>query len=117
MDNLTPEEIQQLAAMLSNEDSVGDLQTRIKYDRLRKPGIPQGTQAGNVYVAANPMEHLGNFLQGFTADRDAKKAQMQIDALRKQNDAARAAYMRRIPMMGQTPDDNQRIAPPYNGPV
>lgn len=42
---------------------------------LRNQPMPEGREAGRLYVAANPLEHLGTGLQKFAAMRDAKRLQ------------------------------------------
>jgi hypothetical protein len=103
---MTPEQIQQLAELLSNEDSIGQMQGDIKYNRNNRLGSPQGRMAGNVYVAGNPLEHLGNALQDIHGIREDKKLKMQIDALRGKNNQARAGYMQGIQKAGQMYDPN-----------
>jgi hypothetical protein len=42
-------------------------------EALRGVATPEGRQAGNVYMAANPLEHLGVGLQRFAGQRKARE--------------------------------------------
>ena len=94
LDNLSEEELQQLIALGSLPDEQNALQDQIKQAQMiRNRQAPQGTQAGRVYVAANPLEHLAYAMQGIKADRDIKNLRsQQQDVLRRQNEG-RMSYL------------------------
>ena len=102
--NLSPEDIQQLSELLSNQDQVGDLNKDTDYQHQLQAGLrpPEGRQAGRVYVAANPLEHLGNLLQTLQSQKAVKSDDAQIKGLRDKINLGRAAGIRGIAGLGQT---------------
>jgi len=53
---------------------------------------PQGRQQGNVYTAANPMEHLGHFLSGIGKRRNLRKARKEIEKAKEGRQKGRRAF-------------------------
>jgi len=52
-------------------------------EALRDMKSPEGRDTGRVYVAANPLEHIGSGLQRFAGMRDAKAAAEAAAGIRK----------------------------------
>jgi small-conductance mechanosensitive channel len=58
---------------------------------LRSRQAPQGREVGNVYVAANPLEHLASGIERYKAGKQVKELQAQsADLMGKQTKGRRA---------------------------
>lgn len=128
---LPPELVEALMAGALTEEELAALDKKLaQAEALRNQMFrsPEGRQAGNVYVAANPLEHIGNFMQGYAGMKQGKELESQrtgvLDAERKrQRDYADAVlYPKGRPMQqleslrGWKPDikpfDPNSIEPP-----
>lgn len=95
LENLTPEQIQQLVALGVIPDKQGDLSQQYEIaNQLRSQATPDMRGNGRVMVAANPLEHLGTGLQRYAGQRDMKRIEGEQDALRKQQTAGREMFLR-----------------------
>ena len=96
-DQFSPEELQALLELGTVPDQVKEAARREQQARqtFAQP-TPEGRQAGRIYMAANPMEHLGRGIQQYAAlqDRDAQRD--RIDALRQQQVAGRQSFLNQL---------------------
>ena len=73
--SFTEEELAEIAAKIQSAEGMRD-------QAFAAGGGPQGRQAGNVFVAANPLEHVGNAMQGYGAMKRADKYTAEQGKLR-----------------------------------
>ncbi len=119
--NLDPATIQQLMELGIIPGQLEQSQSDIQAAQATQsaPG-PYGRQAGGLYQAANPMEHLANALRKFKA-RDAEAdARASADQLRQDQTSARRAFFDAYTNRGSTPGFNPmanmlRIRNPHAG--
>lgn len=64
---------------------------------LRGMATPEGRQAGRVYVAANPLEHLGTGIQKYRAGKKAQGIEDELARTRKRIGTNVATYGKNIP--------------------
>jgi hypothetical protein len=93
IEDVTEEELKllmQLGIIPSQlEQATGELEglrEDMRYD------TPEGRQAGKIYVAANPLEHLGEFTSNLSAGYERKKTQALIDELRRKQAQGRETF-------------------------
>jgi hypothetical protein len=66
----TEDQIQQILSLAGLEGDQARLGEQLDLAKaLRKPGAPEGRQAGNVYVASNPLEHIGDVGQYYRGNQ------------------------------------------------
>ena len=95
LENMTPEQIEQLIALGVIPEQQSDLQQQMKMaNELRNTKSPEMYGNGRVMVAANPLEHLGVGLQRYAGQRDMKNIQQQQKDLRDQQVAGRSDFMK-----------------------
>lgn len=86
----------QLAALGITPDRLDLLREQLeRAEQQRSAPGPSGRGYGRVYVAANPLEHVGHALQQFRAGRRIKGLEAQHDEALQQSAAARREFMRR----------------------
>lgn len=86
-EGLPPELIAALVSGSFSEEELADIAAKIQSaesmrDQAFGGGGPQGRQAGSVFVAANPLEHVGNFMQGYGAMKRGEKYTAEQGKLR-----------------------------------
>jgi hypothetical protein len=95
-EGLSAEEIQKILASGGLEDSSNDaLAQMIMLQKLRgdQPKL-EGRQAGRVFVANNPLEHLGSYLQNRNMEKKQAGIEEALANARAGQRDARAAYGR-----------------------
>lgn len=71
MENMTEEQMQWLLESFGEQEKQKELEQRIAQARALRGGAgPEGRQAGGVYVAANPLEHIGAAMQNWQRERE-----------------------------------------------
>lgn len=95
MDNLdlTPEELELLMSLgIAPEelDQIGKQQEIA--DALRYMSAPEGTQAGRVYVAANPLEHIGRVAQMYQGKKMSEDLKGQREEVYDRMSRGRGKY-------------------------
>ena len=117
MDNqfLTPEDFELIMKSSTAPEQQEALKMQMALAEKMRGKMPEMRQAGNVSVAANPLEFLAkglNDFQGRKSEKDAMaKQQMLIDELRK----ARATYGRNVMQPGQPQQPMSPAGPQGNG--
>ena len=89
---LSPEEIQQILSISSFPEEQDLLKQQLAQAESLRVGTPRGTQAGRVYVAANPLEHIGAFMQNRNAQKQQNAVMDQQRKLIEQLRKGRMAY-------------------------
>lgn len=94
---LTPGDVAGLGALAGYDEKAGDLQDQINQSRvLQNMPLPTGRQAGEVFVASNPLEMLGTGLQKYKGIRDERKQLDELKGIRNDQTAARQSYIAKI---------------------
>lgn len=97
MDNLTPEQIQLLMEAGLIPEQLSELDSQYaQAQALRETPNPEGRQAGRVYVAASPLEHIAAMLRRGRGRKDMKSVEEQRALLLKKQADARSAYGQQI---------------------
>lgn len=66
----TEDQIQQILSLAGLEGDQARLGEQLDLAKaLRRPGAPEGRQAGNLYVASNPLEHIGDVGQYYQGNK------------------------------------------------
>jgi hypothetical protein len=105
----TPEQLQMLMELGIIPEQLDEMQMQMKQAMaLRDRGGPEGRSAGRTYVAANPMEHIGEFMQKRNAKKELEALKAQTEALRQQQATSRGMYANQLfrpgqPMQSQMP--------------
>lgn len=74
MGDMTDEELDELVGLgVIGDDIAENIRQRRVAEELRYRAGPEGRQAGRTYVAANPMEHIGEAMQKYTAHKDMRR--------------------------------------------
>lgn len=95
LENMTPEQIQQLIALGVIPGKQEDLAQQYEIaNQLRGTASPEMRGNGRVMVSSNPLEHIGVGLQRYAGNRDMKRIEAEQDALRKQQTAGREAFLK-----------------------
>ena len=119
--NLSPQEVQQLMELgiipSKLEQSQSDL---LRSQSMQDSPTPQGRAVGNIYRAANPLEHLATALRRFKGLSDERAARQQADKLRADQTSARRAFLNAYMNRGTRPAMNPmanmlRIRNPHAG--
>jgi hypothetical protein len=80
MDDLTPEQLQEWAQMGMTPERLKELRDQIEYAKsLRDMQQPAGIQAGETYLAANPMEHIGALMSRFAGRKMEKTGRAAVE--------------------------------------
>lgn len=92
--DIPPEVLAELLALGGIEGQLGDLAGQEQLAQmLRYRQGPEGRQAGRVYTAANPLEHLAHGIQGYRAGQELKQIPGQREDLRNQQMAGRERFV------------------------
>lgn len=99
---LTPEEIEQLAALGVSQDKLQALQGQIQQaEAMRDARGPDGIQAGRTYHAAHPLSHISNTVNNIRGHRRAQDLYGQQDQMIDQMGNTRQAMMSAIMRQGR----------------
>jgi hypothetical protein len=82
---LDPAVLEAMLGTYGDQLEIGALEKQMAAAEALRQGTPEGRQAGRVYVAANPLEHLGKGIGDY-----------KLMKQRKANDAAQAEARKRI---------------------
>ncbi len=92
--NLPPEVIAQLVEMGTISEEQAELAKQLQTaETLRYKAGPRGRHTRATYVAANPLEHLGDFLQKRKAKKDIGRIEGEQDVLRTKKSEGRTAFL------------------------
>lgn len=91
----TEEQIKMILGLAGLEEDKGTLSTQFEMARaLRNPQGPEGRQAGNVYVASNPLEHVGDVGNYYTGTRGVNAIYARQKALQDEQMKRRMEYLK-----------------------
>lgn len=94
---LTEEDIQELMELGIIDPQMASLDEQIaSAQEIRNRKGPEGTYAGRVYVAANPLEHIVNAWQGIRAGKELDKLRADQQRLLAQQVRGRGKYFNRL---------------------
>ena len=95
---LTPEQLEQLAALGALGDEQGELKDQIATAEALRYGKGQaeGRQTQNAYVAANPLEHLADALGKVQAAKDLEEYEQRQGDIRQEQTDGRNLFMQMI---------------------
>lgn len=138
MPEMTPEMLQQLMEMGVMPDQLDDIKQQMATAQgIRDREGPQGRGMGRIYQAANPLEHIADFMQKRKAAGEIKDLEGQRGDIYGKQSAGRGMFARMLmdtqgnrekevggmPGGMQSPDisanvpmPNQQIGPPPGGP-
>jgi hypothetical protein len=95
LENLSPEQIQQLVALGVIPDEQSDLQQQYQIaNELRTTPTPQMYGNGRIMVAASPLEHIAVGLQRYKGMKDMKDIQEQQKLLREAQVRGRTDFLK-----------------------
>jgi hypothetical protein len=90
---MSEEELQQLISLgVIDEQMAENARQMALQEGLRYQSAPEGRQAGRVYVAANPLEHIGKGLEQYNAQKRMKELEAQRGGLQEQQTSGRGTY-------------------------
>lgn len=123
-DGASKEEIQAaMKTMFENtRGQTGDVKTQMdQANQIRNAGGPQGIQAGQMYVAGNPLEHAASGYKRQRANRAYKKGTKKLTDLRARETAGNMKAGGMLASTGQQPpmqpgQMNKMPAPPAAPP-
>ncbi len=118
--NLPPEVLEQLIAMGAIGGEQDELAQQMEQAQaIRTQGMPEGRYTGRTYVAANPLEFIGDFMQKRNAKKEMGGIRDSQEELRQQQLEGRRAFleMLRNPPQPQPPAMQGPPGPPPQGPV
>jgi len=98
---LDDETLEMLANLGITQDKIQDLTNRqgLMDDIRHNPSMPEGRQAGNVYVNANPLEFVGDAIRRFRAGRESERIGGEIS--RGRDEIARGRRQMMAQLLGQ----------------
>lgn len=95
LNNISDEQLQMLMQLGVIPEEQGLLQDQIAAAQaLRDRAGPQGREAGRTFVAANPLEHIGDFMQKRNAGKELDALRAQQKGLLDKQAEARADFYR-----------------------
>lgn len=110
---------EQIAAILGlaglNQELGGLDKQRALAQTLRDAPTPQGRQAGRVYRAANPLEHLGGTMQFFGGERQLDRIDQREQDIINEQTKRRAEFLRRKLQTGTVPTSKPTGLQPPTG--
>lgn len=93
LSGMSEEEIQQLIDLGAIDENMAENARQMAVQEgLRYQSAPEGRQAGRVYVAANPLEHIGKGLEQYNAMKKMKELETQRGTMQGQQTAGRGTY-------------------------
>lgn len=113
---LSPEMLAQIIALggIPEQQSMNMAQRQTGMDLFNTPG-PQGYHAGGTFVAASPLEHIGNLVMRGVGAHKARTAEDQYKALLGQQTAGRQAFANAL-LRGGAPQPAPQPVQPTPGP-
>jgi len=113
LENMTEEDLQKLVELGVIDDKMAENARQMQLaEQLRYRAGPEGRQAGRVYVAANPLEHIGRGMEQYQAIKRQKELDQQRGEMGKQQTAGRQTYWDLIRGMRRKPQDFSDIQAP-----
>lgn len=117
LDNISEEELKMLMELGVIPEEQALLQDQMNEAlQLRSRAGPEGREAGRVYTAANPLEHIGEFMQKRNAGKELEGLRTQQGGLLDKQAEQRAKFyqMLRGQRPGATPPASTKFGPqPY----
>lgn len=113
LETLSEEDLQELVSLgVIDENMAENARQMALAEKLRygTPG-PEGRQAGRVYVAANPLEHLGRGMEQWNAQKKMGELEKQRGTMQGQQTQGRQNYWDLIRGMRQKPVDLSTVEP------
>lgn len=113
LEQMTDEDLQKLVELGVIDENMAENQRQMRLaEQLRYQASPEGRMAGRVYVAANPLEHLGKGLEQWNAQKRMKELETQRGEMGKQQTEGRKSYWDILRGMRQKPQDFSDIQAP-----
>lgn len=102
LNDISEEELQMLMSLGVIPEEQGLLQDQINEAmRIRSAAGPEGRNAGRTFVAANPLEHIGDFMQKRNAGKELDTLREQQGGLLDKQAEQRAKFYQML--RGQSP--------------
>lgn len=114
LEGMTEEDLQKLVELgVINEDMAENARQMQMAEKLRYDTAgPEGRQAGRVYVAANPLEHIGRGMEQWNAQKRMGELDKEREVMQGQQTAGRQTYWDILRgMKRKTPDFSGVQAP------
>lgn len=114
LSKMSEEELQQLVQLGVIDENMAENSRQMKLAEQLRYGTPspQGIQAGNVYVASNPLEHIGRGMEQWTAQKRMKDLEKQRGEMQGQQTAGRQTYWDLLRGRRRKPQDFSGIEMP-----
>lgn len=113
LSKMSEDELQKLVQLGVIDENMAENQRQMKLaEQLRYQAAPEGRQAGRVYVAANPLEHIGKGLEQYQAIQRQKELDKQRAEMQGKQTAGRQTYWDLLRGQRQKPQDFGWIEPP-----
>jgi hypothetical protein len=111
---MSEEELAQLVQLGVIDENMAENARQMKLAEQLRYGTagPEGRNAGRVYVAANPLEHLGRGLEQWNAQKRMKELEAQRGEMQGKQTQARGTYWDLLRGQRQKPQDFGWIEPP-----
>jgi hypothetical protein len=115
--NFTEEDLAALADLGISQEKIESIRERMaRAEAIRFQDGPEGRQAGRIYTAANPLEHLGQGIQKYRAGRQMQQLQAQQQQELANQASTRQGMMGRILRGAPPPAQPAQPAQPMGGP-
>lgn len=113
--SISPELLQQLSEMLSQQDEVGDTNSDTDYQHLLQRSMRnplQGHRAGNTYVSSSPLEGLANMAMAYVTHKKEGSNDATVRGLRENLNRTRYGAMREAAGLPPDPYDANGVRLP-----
>jgi hypothetical protein len=114
LEQMSEEELQKLVELGVIDDNMAEnaRQMRLAEELRYATPTPEGRQAGRVYVASNPLEHIGKGMQQWNAQKRMDELEKERAGMGQQQTAGRQSYWDIIRGMRRKPQDFSGIQAP-----
>jgi len=93
LEQMSEEDLQKMVELgIIDEQMAENARQMAVQEGLRYQAAPEGRQAGRVYVAANPLEHIGKGLEQYNAQRKMKELEAERGTLGDKQTEGRQTY-------------------------
>jgi hypothetical protein len=114
LESMTEEDLQKLVELGVIDENMAENSRQMKLAEELRYGTaaPEGRQAGRVYVASNPLEHIGRGMEQYQAQKKMKELETQRGEMGKQQTAGRQSYWDLLRGMRRKPQDFSQVQAP-----
>lgn len=104
IEDLDEEDLNAILGLSTGDEKAAQLQSQLlSANKLRGQRGPEGRMYGNMYTAANPLEHAAHAWQGIKAGKDVERLTSEQDQLMQQQLEARKRFFELMMLRNQDP--------------